>query len=83
MDFKWYQFRCTDVWGKDVLSYYPYLFSFGANRGSLWGFLCKCIYPQAALVFLAGNSVVGLGSQGVNKIKKLILNNFSFSEISK
>jgi hypothetical protein len=39
--------------------------------------------PQADLVFLAGSSVVGLGSQGLNKVKKLILDNFCFSEISK
>jgi hypothetical protein len=30
------------------------------------------------MVFLAASSVVGLGSWGVNKIKKLILDNFRF-----
>jgi hypothetical protein len=31
----------------------------------LRGFPCNCIYPQTALAFLAGGSVLGLGNQRV------------------
>jgi hypothetical protein len=34
----------------------------------LWVVLCNCIYTQAALEFLAGNSVMGFCSQKVNKV---------------
>jgi hypothetical protein len=35
----------------------------------LWSFLCNYIYPQAALAFLTGSSMVGLGSQRIKSIK--------------
>jgi hypothetical protein len=43
----------------------------------LWATLCKCIYSQAALAFLARSSVAGLGSQRV-KVSP-ILNSISSS----
>jgi hypothetical protein len=33
----------------------------------LWAVLCISIYTQAALMFLAVNSMVGLGNKRVNK----------------
>jgi hypothetical protein len=40
-------------------------------REVLWVFACHVIYPQAALVFHAGSSMAGLGSQ---RVKQLIPN---------
>jgi hypothetical protein len=39
---------------------------FNVICGKIVGSVCKRIYPQAALVFLADISVTGLGSKRVN-----------------
>jgi hypothetical protein len=39
----------------------------------MWVFLCSNIYPQAALAFLAGSSVVGHGTQRVRDLRAVFM----------
>jgi hypothetical protein len=49
------------------LTQYLHLWLPDDNAEVLWGFVCNCVYLKGALAFLTHSSVVGFGSQRVNK----------------
>jgi hypothetical protein len=64
---RWHQMwlQIFRVWNR--LSHCFHLWSFEGRSEVLWAALCIGIYIQAALMFLAVTSMVGLGNQRANK----------------